>query len=160
MRTRTRRTTAVTALVLAAVIALAACGGDDDSSSSDSGGAYATSSSETTAAQATTATTTAAGSGGTTTLDLKAEPDGALAFDTDTLTAKAGKVTLDLTNPEDAGIPHAIAIEGQGVDEDGQVAQPGGSSTVTATLKPGTYVFYCPVAGHREGGMKGTLTVN
>ena len=99
---------------------------------------------QTTSTQATTATTTAAGSGGATTLELSAEPNGALAFDTDTLTAKAGEVTLDMANPDDAGIPHAIAIEGKGVDEDGQVAEPGGSSTVTATLEPGTYTFYCP----------------
>jgi uncharacterized cupredoxin-like copper-binding protein len=26
-------------------------------------------------------------------------------------------------------------------------------------LKPGTYEFYCPVPGHEQAGMKGTLTV-
>lgn len=145
------RAAAVAATVLAAALALAACGSDSkDSSSSTSGGAY----------KAPGTTTTAAATGGTGTLKLSAEPNAALAFDTDTLTAKAGKVTIDLTNPADAGIPHAIAIEGQGVDKDGKVVQPGGTSTVTATLKPGKYVFYCPVPGHRAGGMQGTLTVS
>jgi uncharacterized cupredoxin-like copper-binding protein len=35
----------------------------------------------------------------------------------------------------------------------------GGSRTLTANLKPGTYTFYCTVPGHRAGGMLGTLTV-
>jgi uncharacterized cupredoxin-like copper-binding protein len=35
----------------------------------------------------------------------------------------------------------------------------GGTSSFTATLKPGSYEFYCAVPGHEAGGMKGTLTV-
>lgn len=148
-----RRSIIVAALALA--VTLAACGSDSgNDSSSSAGGAYKAPSTTT------TATTTADATGGAATLKLSAEPNAALAFDTDTLSAKAGKVTIDLANPADAGIPHAIAIEGQGVDKDGEVVQPGGTSTVTATLKPGKYVFYCPVPGHRAGGMQGTLTVN
>lgn len=155
MRTVTRRPAIVTAAALAGVLALAACGSDSkDSGSSASGGAYKA------PATSTATTATMSNSTGTETVKLSADPGGALAFDTDTLTAKAGTVTLDMANPASAGIPHAIAIEGQGVDKDGEVAQPGGSSTVTVKLKPGTYSFYCPVPGHRAGGMKGTLTVN
>jgi uncharacterized cupredoxin-like copper-binding protein len=36
----------------------------------------------------------------------------------------------------------------------------GGSRTLTLTLKPGTYTFYCSVPGHRQGGMEGTLAVS
>ena len=90
---------------------------------------------------------------------LSADPAGALAFDKSTLTAKAGEVTIDMANPQGSGLPHAIAIEGNGVDKDGATAQPGGSSKVTVTLKPGTYTYYCPIPGHRAGGMTGTLTV-
>jgi uncharacterized cupredoxin-like copper-binding protein len=36
---------------------------------------------------------------------------------------------------------------------------PGKTSTMTLTLKAGKYTFYCPVPGHRQLGMKGTLTV-
>ena len=47
----------------------------------------------------------------------------------------------------------------QKFDKDGDVAQPGGRSKVTARLAKGTYTFYCPVDGHEAGGMKGTLVV-
>jgi uncharacterized cupredoxin-like copper-binding protein len=82
-----------------------------------------------------------------------------LAFNTKTLSAKAGKVTLVMSDPQGSGIPHGISVEGNGVDKDGKVVQAGGTSTVSATLKPGKYTFYCPVPGHRAAGMQGTLTV-
>lgn len=157
MRHPTRRPIVVSVLALAATIALAACGSDSkDTSSSPSGGAYGGG-----AAQATTtAATTTAAAGGGATLNLSAAAGGTLAFDTDALKVKAGTVTIDLANPADAGLPHAIAIEGKGVDKDGEVVQPGGTSSLTAKLAPGTYTFYCPVPGHRAGGMTGTLTVS
>jgi plastocyanin len=36
----------------------------------------------------------------------------------------------------------------------------GGTKSLSLTLKPGTYKFYCSVPGHRMAGMEGTLTVN
>lgn len=56
-------------------------------------------------------------------------------------------------------LPHNVAIRGNGVKKLGKVVLKGGTSTVTATLKPGRYLFYCSVAGHEAGGMKGTLVV-
>ena len=41
----------------------------------------------------------------------------------------------------------------------GAIVTNGGTSTVTATLKAGTYEFYCSVDGHEAAGMKGTLTI-
>ena len=35
----------------------------------------------------------------------------------------------------------------------------GGESTVSIELPAGEYEFYCPVSGHEQAGMKGTLTV-
>jgi uncharacterized cupredoxin-like copper-binding protein len=134
----------------AATLAIAGCGGSSDNSSS-------TKSSKTTAATKTSSATASAGAGST--VSLSAATGGKIAFDKKTLSAKAGKVTLDMKNPSSSGIPHAVAVEGQGVDKDGATAQPGSSSKVTVTLKPGKYEFYCPVDGHKQQGMKGTLTV-
>lgn len=77
-----------------------------------------------------------------------------LKFNKSTVRAKAGKVTLSMANP--SNLPHAVAIKGKGK---GKTVNRGGTSTVTATLKKGTYTFYCPVQGHEAGGMKGKLIV-
>jgi uncharacterized cupredoxin-like copper-binding protein len=95
--------------------------------------------------------------GGGSALKLAADPGGQLKFDKTSLTADAGKVTIEMKN--DSKIPHDISIDGKGVDEKGKDVTGGGTSTVTATLKPGSYIFYCAVPGHRQGGMEGTLTV-
>lgn len=80
-----------------------------------------------------------------------------LKFDKTTLEAKAGKVTLTLTNG--SPIPHDVAIRGNGVNIKGAVVTSGGKSVVSASLKPGTYVFFCSVPGHEAAGMHGTLEV-
>ncbi|MCV4860955.1 hypothetical protein OFB63_33405, partial [Escherichia coli] len=82
----------------------------------------------TTAAETPTETAAPAG----TRLTLSADPGGALAFDTQRLEAPAGPVTLVMTNPSSATAPHAIAIEGGGIDEDGETVRPGGTSEVSA----------------------------
>ena len=82
----------------------------------------------------------------------------ALKFNKKTLRARHGKVTLVMTNP--SGTKHAVAVEGHGIDKDGKTVGKGGVSRVTATLKKGTYTFYCPVDGHRDAGMKGKLIVS
>ena len=128
------------------VLAIAGCGG---SSSSEKSASNATSTP--------TATSASSSGGGGQTVKLAADKS-ALKFDTSTLKAKAGTVTLEMANP--SGIPHAIAVEGNGVDQDGKTVGNGGTSTVTVKLKPGKYEFYCPVDGHKAAGMKGTLTVS
>jgi plastocyanin len=94
----------------------------------------------------------------TTTLKLAANPAGQLAYDTKQLSAKAGKVTIDMTNM--SPVEHDVAVA-QGTTVAGQTPVfTGGSKTVTLTLKPGTYTFYCTVPGHRQAGMEGTVTVS
>jgi plastocyanin len=74
---------------------------------------------------------------------LSTPPNGDLRFDTRNLRTAATRVTLVLTNA--SSVRHGIAIKGNGVDSKGQVVGKNGKSSVTATLKPGTYTFYCPV---------------
>jgi len=90
-------------------------------------------------------------------LAMPADPNGQLAYLSKEATAPPGALEIDSEN--DASIPHDIAVEGNGVDEKGETVQDGGVSKVSVTLKPGKYEYYCTVAGHREGGMEGTLTV-
>jgi plastocyanin len=93
-----------------------------------------------------------------TTLKLAANPAGQLAYTTKALSAKAGKLTIDFSNA--SPVEHDVAIA-QGSTVAGQTPVfTGGSKTVTITLKPGTYNFYCTVPGHRAAGMEGTLTVS
>jgi uncharacterized cupredoxin-like copper-binding protein len=80
------------------------------------------------------------------------------SFTKTTATAKAGVITLEAKNPQ--SVMHDISIKGTGVSEQGNPVSSGGTSTVTATVTPGTYVFYCSVPGHEQLGMKGVLTVS
>jgi len=134
----------MTLLAVTAVLALAGCGGSNDKSSGSSSSSSSSNSS-------------ASSGGGGETLKLAADKS-ALKFDKSSLTAKAGKFTLEMENPSE--IPHAVAIKGNGVDVDGKTVGNGETSTASTDLKPGTYTFYCPVPGHEAAGMKGTLTVN
>jgi uncharacterized cupredoxin-like copper-binding protein len=140
------RTFTLIALLLSLTLPLAACGDDDDSGSSGSGG------------NDSAEKPSSGSSGGGETLKIAADPGGALKFDKSSLTAKAGKVTIVMDNPSD--LPHAVEIEGSGVEVAGDTVMKGGVSEASADLKAGEYEFYCPVPGHKEGGMEGTLTVN
>lgn len=135
---------------LAAGVLVAGCGGSDNSSST------ATSAGSKVKSTAQKAKSNSA-AGNSSTLSLSADPSGALKFNKKVLSTKSGAVTINMTNP--ASIPHGIAVEGNGVDKDGQPVTSGGTSTVSVTLKPGKYTFYCPVDSHRQAGMQGTLTV-
>ncbi len=106
-----------------------------------------------------TAASVAIGSGGSK-LRLSSPASDQLTFSTKTLTAKAGRVTVVLHNLASDYDEHNIAIKGHGVNVKGKIVYgPTGISTVTATLKPGVYEFYCSVPGHEAGGMKGVLIV-
>ncbi len=90
-------------------------------------------------------------------VQIDADPTGALKFTASSASATAGKVTLRMNNK--SSVPHDIAVKGAGVNQVGQIVSNGGTSTVSISLPPGTYTFYCSVDGHEAAGMKGTLTV-
>jgi plastocyanin len=142
-------------LLCALAIPVAGCGGDDDDnggSSSSSGGAGETDTG------GGSSSSSSSGGGGGQTLKIAADPGGALKFDKSSLTAKAGKVTIVMDNP--SSLPHAVEIEGNGVEAKGDTVEKGGVSKASGELKAGKYEFYCPVDGHKQAGMEGTLTVN
>jgi plastocyanin len=142
-----KKLTILLAALAIAAMSLAACGGDDD----DDGEAAATT--ETTQTQP----AGGGGGGGGETLALEADASGALKFDTDQLSAAAGTVTIDFTNP--AAISHDVVLE-QDSQELGRtdLISNGDEDSFTVTLQPGEYTYYCSVPGHRESGMEGTLT--
>ena len=129
-----RRMTWIIALLLSAGALLAAgCGDDDDGGNGSSGGA----------------STSGA-------LALTADPGGAISWEPGELSAPAGSVTIKLVN--DSDIPHAVEVEGNGVEEESETIT-GGETELSVDLEPGTYEFYCPVGDHKDQGMEGTLTV-
>jgi plastocyanin len=131
------RRVAALIVLLTVALALAGCGGGDEEPEP-------------------AATGGGGGGAGDTTLELAADPGGAFKFDQTSLTAPAGKVTIELTN--ESGVLHDVVVSGSSVKEASeQITE--GSTSVTADVEPGTYAFYCSVPGHREGGMEGTLTV-
>jgi plastocyanin len=150
------------ALLAAGLLAVAGCGDDDDDGGggrSGDEGAEATNDGGGGGGAYGGGTSAGGGDegGGGTTLKLAADPSGAPKFDKSSLSAKPGTVTIDMDNPSD--VPHAVEIEGQGVEEEGEVVEKGGVSSVTADLEPGEYEYYCPVGNHEAEGMTGTLTV-
>jgi len=94
--------------------------------------------------------------GGASTLKLAADPS-EIAYDTTSLSTKAGNVTIDFTNP--APIEHDVAIEEGGKILAKSETITDGKTSVSVDLKPGSYTFLCTVPGHAEAGMEGTLTV-
>jgi len=133
------------ALVAAcAALALAGCGSDDNS---DSGGG----------STSTPASGSSGGGGGGSSVSLSAPQDGSKKFDQATATAKAGTVTIKFSNP--SSVPHAVEIEGNGVEKASDVVT-SGESSFSVDLKPGEYTYYCPVGSHRDEGMEGKLTVS
>jgi uncharacterized cupredoxin-like copper-binding protein len=134
-------------IVPLAVLAVAAvgCGGDDNK---DNGGG------STTPASTTPAQTPApAKSSGSVAEDMTE-----FKFSDPKPSVKAGTVTFEVKN---AGkTTHALEVEGPGEESKTGNVAPGGSESLKVKLdKPGKYEFYCPVDGHKDLGMKGSITV-
>jgi len=135
------------------LLALAGCG----SSSSSTSSATSAPSTATTAPATSSSSSAAGGSTTAQALTLAANPEGQLKYDKTSLAAKAGKVTIVFTNS--SPLSHNVTIESSGAVLGATPTFQGGSKTLSLTLKPGTYKFYCSVPGHRMAGMEGTLTV-
>lgn len=86
-------------------------------------------------------------------LTIPADPTGQLLFTFSTAEAPAGQ--LEITMPNESGVPHNIAIDGKGTSE---IIEEG-ESGFTASFAPGEYQYICEVEGHEAAGMVGTLTV-
>ncbi len=137
-------------LVAVALTALTACGGTDQS---DAGG-------ETTQAQTSESAPSSAAApsaeGDVQTLTAT-EDDFSISLDQEELTA--GEYEIEVVN--DGGASHDLIIEQDGEDVAGtDIIAAGESATLTVTLEPGEYVFYCSVANHRGMGMEIAVTVS
>lgn len=150
------RIPALLLLLVAAMLLAAGCGGDDDNSSDD--GAKTDTTEEPAGEDTGTATddeaSAPAGDGQVVALGVDGNN---LAFDTTKLDARAGSVTLRLSNS--STIVHNIAIEDADGKElaAGDLVGKGETSEITVDLEPGTYTYFCEP--HKSSGMTGTLTV-
>ena len=69
-----------------------------------------------------------------------------------------GSYTFHVVN--DGSAVHALEVEGPSGEVETEDLQPGDSADLEVDLsQPGEYEVYCPVDGHREQGMEGTITV-
>ena len=128
------------ALLLPVCLALAGCGGGYGSSSGNTG--------------ATTAAAAAPAAGHVVSLS---EAEYKLSPST-VRVAKVGRVTFHVKNM--GQIAHALEIEGNGVETETEHIAPGQATSITVTLsKNGKYEMYCPIDGHRDKGMEGTIQV-
>ena len=141
-------------LAAMATVAFVACGGGGGTTATTSeggGGAAATSGGGGGGGGA-------ASGGASSAVKLAADPS-QIAYDTTSLNAKAGNVTIDFNNPNDA-LAHDVCVEAGGTELGCSQQITGGSSTLDlSNLKPGSYTFFCSVDSHRQAGMEGTLKV-
>jgi plastocyanin len=149
--------------IFAATVLVAGLAGCGSSGSSSSSGTTASStapstSSSVTATSATSSAANTAPAGATQIVKLEANPGGALSYNTTTLTAKPGRVTIEFTNM--APLSHNVTVESSAGKTLGATPTfSGGTRSLTVDLMAGTYTFFCSVPGHRQAGMQGTLTV-
>ena len=67
-------------------------------------------------------------------------------------TVRAGRVKFNIKN--EGTMSHGLGIEGQGVE---QFVTPGTSLPRETVMTARTWVLYCPVADHRDLGMRTDL---
>jgi plastocyanin len=132
-----RRLVPLLAILALVPFALAACGGDDETTSAE----------------------TTDPNPATEAVDVAAVEDGSFAYQEDELEAPAGRLTVNFANP--APIAHDVCLESPDGEDLGctELIADGDTDVAEFEVEEGDYTYYCSVAGHREGGMEGTLTV-
>jgi len=89
-----------------------------------------------------------------------------------TLTATEAEFSISIGGDTVAAGPYLITVDNQGnathdlvVEQNGATIAgtpsiaPGQSASLSVTLKPGTYAFYCSIGNHRAMGMELTVHV-
>jgi plastocyanin len=79
-----------------------------------------------------------------------------IGFKEKQLTAAAGEIKIAYVN--EGNLLHTLLFDNVGGFKE-QVNTKGAKDQDTVKLEPGTYTYFCDVAGHRPAGMEGTLTV-
>ena len=181
---KSRPSTALVVAVVLAATGLAACGKDDEGISdapppaatqtetTAGGDQNATTTRGRTATTGASRTATTAGggkpaatggggkpaaTGGGATVEVAADPDEKLAFEQDSLTAKAGSVTFACTN--DAATPHDFKIEKGGRRRRRRRSSRRTRRSSRSISRPATYTCYCSVARTAARAWRVTLKV-
>jgi plastocyanin len=151
---RLRRRSA--ALVFAAALAgLTACGGGSDDDGTASSGSSTSSSAASSSAADDSGSSSSAPAGETQQITAT-EADFSIALDSTDLAA--GEYEIEVVN--EGGATHDLVVERDGEDVVGSdKIEPGASGSVTVSLEPGEYVFYCSIGTHRQMGMEVTVNV-
>src|SRR3954447_638895 len=91
------------------------------------------------------------------TLQIDADPTGQLSYVSNKATGQAGPVAFKMQNK--SSVPHDLVVQGPGVQGKTPIQVNGGTGQFTATLKAGSYTYFCSVDGHRAAGMTGKIVV-
>lgn len=156
-RTTGRRLASGAAGLCLTVLSLTACGGSTGASAgAASSSSVAAGTSDSAAAGVSSAASSAASTVGQDGTLTAKEAD--FSIDLGTKTLKAGPYLVKVDNTGSA--THDLVVEQNGAKIAGTSSiAPGQSASLSVTLKPGSYVFYCSVGNHRAMGMEVTVTV-
>ena len=85
-------------------------------------------------------------------------PDPKPAIAVTILNTEPGSYTFHVVN--DGSVVHALEVEGPLGEVETADLAPGESADLDVDLsEPGDYEMYCPVDGHKDEGMEGTISV-
>jgi mono/diheme cytochrome c family protein len=90
-------------------------------------------------------------------LQIDADPTGQLAYVSKLANGTPGAVTFKMQNK--SSVQHDLVVQGPGVNGKTAIVSNGATGQFKATLKAGSYTFFCSVDGHRAAGMQGKIVV-